>query len=1008
MFNLSTKASSWSLAFALATGLSSAGISLPLLAEEETLIEEVVVTGSRIRKPGAVSTSPIYSVDIEEISFQQETEVANILRELPSTIPGDGENVNNGTSGAATVDLRGLGPERTLLLMNGRRMTPFNHNGRVDTSSIPVSLIERIDIVTGGASAVYGSDAVAGAVNIVMRDDFEGLEFSISQSETGDRDGEKQNVSLTLGSALTDGKGNIAMNMSWANREAVLLGQRRLGNLGINTADGGNLSAFNAGLNAPLPATAGCDAPGAVEAGGSTTSIPTRINIAGAGNVGQFLNDRSIFTGNSSDGVRGGCSRFNFNPFNYYRTPSERYNALIIGNFEFNENFDVYATVQYSNITVDAQVAPSGTFGARFNVPLANPFFSDAALSEVISFANAAVALGTLSPGNTGSNWNDVNGNGVVDSADYLKLQLRRRTLELGPRSERWDNEQFTFLAGARGEIPYVDDWEYDVSYQYGESNRTTTRDGYTNLVNIQNALDTTDGITCANGDATCVPIDIFGGFGTITPAMAAYARAIALQQQKYEQKIAIATVNGPIAPMQLPWASNPLSLSFGFEKRQEEAILAPDECLKLAPASCQGGAGGNLLPIAGGFSVDEWFVEGYMPLIEDAALAQSLAFEFGYRTSDYDTTGSNSTWKAGLNWNPIDSLLVRVMQQEATRAPNVGELFSPVTTGLANALQDPCSVANAANIDATLSALCVSTGLLPQQVGMIQDIVSGQINVLAGSNPISPPDVEIAETFTFGFVWTPNIDFGKVSNFSLTVDYYDIDIDDLIGNFSAQEVLNQCYIAGDPSACASITRVDGDLTTPASGVQLFTTNLTSLQAEGIEVSFGLGFDLGKYGDLQFSGNINKYLTNESQSTSTTPIIDCNGFFGTSCNPVSKTRWVQRSTWNYKDLIVSLQWRHVGEVKRERPEIAAAITNGAPLFAEFTKIDSQDYLDLYVGYSLWDDRVKLSLTIDNITDEDPPVVGNEAGTTSFNSGNTFPSNYDTLGTIYTAGFTYKL
>ena len=235
MFKLSTKASSWSLAFTLATGIGAVGISLPVLAEEESLVEEVVVTGSRIRKPGAVSTSPIHSVDLEEISFHQETEVANILRELPSTIPGDGENVNNGTSGAATVDLRGLGPERTLVLMNGRRMTPFNFNGRVDTSSIPVALVQRIDIVTGGASAVYGSDAISGAVNIVMRDDFEGLEFSVNQTETGDNDGEEQNVSITWGSGLADGRGNIAMNLSWANREGVLLGQRPLGNLGIDT-----------------------------------------------------------------------------------------------------------------------------------------------------------------------------------------------------------------------------------------------------------------------------------------------------------------------------------------------------------------------------------------------------------------------------------------------------------------------------------------------------------------------------------------------------------------------------------------------------------------------------------------------------------------------------------------------------------------------------------------------------------------------------------------------------
>ena len=186
-----------------------------------------------------------------------------------------------------------------------------------------------------------------------------------------------------------------------------------------------------------------------------------------------------------------------------------------------------------------------------------------------------------------GTNWDDINGNGLADVDDYLKLQLRRRTVELGPRSENYDTDTF-FLVGAKGDL--IAEWNYDVSFQYGESNRTTVRDGYTNLTNIQNALDSVDGVTCKNGDSTCVPIDLFGGFGTITPAMAAYARVIAIQQQKYDQLIGQVIFDGTVPAVRLPAADSALALSVGYETREENGSLDPDECLKLAPASCQGG----------------------------------------------------------------------------------------------------------------------------------------------------------------------------------------------------------------------------------------------------------------------------------------------------------------------------------------------------------------------------------------------------------------------------------
>ncbi len=951
-------------------------------AQKEEKVEKIAVTGSRIKRPGAVSTSPIMSMDAEELSFLQEPEVEEIIKLLPSTTPGDGAGANNGSEGAATVNLRGLGEERTLVLMNGRRMVPFNYNGEVDTATIPTALIDRVDLVTGGASAVYGSDAISGALNFILKENFQGVALEYGHSQSSEGDGDKDSLSLTIGANLDDDRGNIALSMSWMARDQILLGDRPLGQLGIDTASGANYEQFLAG-EPPLAPEAGCGGPNVVAAGGSTTAIPTRFQIVGGGSAagGQFREDGTISSA---------CSRFNFNPFNFYQTPQERYSATAIGHYDINDNHTAYATASFTNVTVKTQVAPSGTFGATFNLPLFNPLIGDQARQWMIDAGNTALDAGLLNsdPNQAGIvNWRDENGNGMVDSEDYLLVQLRRRTVELGARSEEFDTNQFQIISGVRGFIN--DNWEYDVSYQYGESNRVTTRAGYTNLTNIQNALDTRDGVTCLNGDPSCVPINLFGGFGTITEEMAGYAQAVALQDQKYDQTVAQVLINGSIDAITLPSAGEPLSVSFGYEFRQERGSLEPDECLKLAPASCQGGAGGNVLPISGGYKSDEFFFEGILPLMADQSFAKKLDLEMGFRAAEYDSVGSVNTWKLGLSWAPNDNWLFRVMQQSATRAPNVDEIASPVVTGLDNAQMDPCSIANAGNIDSSLQALCESTGMTPSQVGSVQDIISGQVNAITGSDPQALPGAEDAETFTAGLVYSA--DFLK--NFTFSLDYYDIDIDDVIGEFSPQEILDDCYINGNAEACGKINRIGGSLTIAGSGIELFTTNLKYRRAEGLEASLNFDWELGDMGTLSFSTNFNHYLTHESQSSDATAVIDCNGIFGTACDPVSKNRLLQRVTWSFdEDWTVSGLWRYQSGLKIAQSQYAGT-------YEKFRSIDSYNYFDLFASYH-WGDHIKFSFGIDNVFDKEPPVVGNEAGRTQYNSGNTFPSNYDVIGRMY--------
>jgi outer membrane receptor protein involved in Fe transport len=969
--------------------LTGAALILSPVYGQETPVEELVVTGTRIRQPGVVSSSPIYSIGAEEIQRQQEPEIEKMLRLLPITVPSDGQNVNNGTQGAATIDLRGLGSQRNLVLINGHRVVPFNDDGEVDTSMIPLALVERIDIITGGASAVYGSDAISGALNVVLRNDFEGIDVQLSTSQTGEKDGNDTYAAVTLGTNAADGAANVVLSLGYQQRDAILLGARPLGQVGIATADGSNYTEYLAGQG-PVPAPAGCGGPGSVASGGSTTTVPTRLAIAGGPGLGQFRDDGTL----GSD-----CGVFNFNPFNYYQTPLERYSGTVLATLDVSDDAEVYSMFNYGKTKVVQQVAASGVFGNPYFTPLSNPLIGAQALGTILTAANAGVAAGTVNVANTPDpstpgeflfhNWNDNNGNGVVDAADDLNLQYRRRTVELGARSEDYNNEMFQALLGVRGAIN--ENWDYDVSFQYGETNRVLLRQGYTNLTNVGNALQTLDGVTCLNGDATCVPINLFGGFGSITPEMARYSSASALQQQDYEQLITSAFATGSFPGLQLASASNPVAFSFGVERRDERARLIPDECLKLAPDSCLGGAGGYLLPIDGSYDVKEAFLEALIPFVDGKRGAQGLDLELGYRSSDYDPSGSDDTWKIGVNYRPVESLLFRVMRQRAARAPNVDELSSPVVIGLDNATLDPCSIENAANITPELRALCISTGMSDAQVGTVEDIVAGQVNIFEGTDLANLPTIEQADTETIGVVWTPEI--GELLNPVFSLDYYDIDITNPIEEFAPQEILDACYVLAIASECTKVQRVGGTLTLPGAGVELLTRNKVFLHAEGLELGFSLGVPLGQ-GDLNFTGNVNKYLTHEFQSLSALPVVDCNGYFGTSCqNARPEIRMIERTTWNLNDLSLSAQFRYMGPVDVEPPEAANTFEN-------FRHIGGRTYIDLYASYR-FADRYLLSFGAMNVTDKDPPVVGNEAAATDFNSGNTFPASYDVLGRVYT-------
>ncbi len=985
----------------------------PAAEAQPTEGDVVVVTGTRITTPGVESSSQIASVGESEIELLQQPDVERIIRLLPMTVPGDGGNVNNGTEGAATVNLRGLGPKRNLILLNGQRLTPYNYDGEVDTQVIPTALLERIDIITGGASATYGSDAMSGAINFITKRDFQGIDFDSQYSVTEEGDGEIYASALTVGANSPDGNGNVVANISWAKREGVQGGARPLGRLGIVSEDGDGLAEFSAGQPPTPPADPTCQGENAVAAGGSGTTTPTRVEIFGLGPLGQVRTDNTLGAN---------CSVFNFNPYNYYQTPQERFSGTAIGYYTINENFEPYVRASFAQTNVTQQVAPSGIFFSDFWTPLANPFISAQQQGVIIGAAEAGRTAGTPTilpdgtldtDGNNVGNWRDLNGNGVVDAADDLRLVYGRRTTEFGPRSTSYDTSWFQLVAGLRGEI--VPDWNYDFSFSHGESRQTQVNAGYTNLANLVHAINAVSTTTCRSGPSTCVPINLWGAPGGITPEMAQFSSASAIEKQEYTQNIAQFVVSGQLSALKSPMATTGTSVSLGVEYREENGGTTPDECLKLAPTSCLGGAGGYVLPIDGGFSAYEYFGEAIIPLMEGQRWAESLDLELGYRYADYDPSGGTDSWKYGINYSPFEGLRFRAMQQRAVRAPNVGEIAAPQVTELDSAFRDPCSVANAANIDATLLARCISTGMTAAQVGVVGDIVSGQINVFNGTDLTAPVTPETADTTTFGIVWTPDSSGwfgGTVTNPQLTLDYYNIKIKDYIEGPPPQDVLDACYVQGDTAQCDNIVRVGGSLVLDGSGVQTFTQNLDYIQAEGIEIGAVFGVDLGGLGSLDVSFNANQYLSQEFHSFAVLDVVECVGQYSASCGtnfgtPTPEWRWIQRTTWNLPYMVNAFQvgylWRHISEVTSGYVSDNNPETNVFPYFAT---IPAYGYFDL-VGTWQINDAARLTASVTNVLGEDPPVVGNEAADVANNSLNTFPSMYDPLGRVFTVGLNVR-
>jgi outer membrane receptor protein involved in Fe transport len=927
-------------------------------ADDDDAIEEVVVTGSRIARSDFTSTSPIATIGAEEFSLSGSVNVEQVLAQLPQTIPGFGGSSNNPGNGTATVNLRGLGAGRTMVLVNGRRWVGYTTGGIVDLNTIPAAMIERVEVVTGGASAVYGSDAMAGVVNFIMKRDFEGVEISAQFDTTSESDGERYTVDMLVGGNFADGRGNATFHAGYLNRTPLFQGDRP------GTATDLWDWCIVPGTEDPVTGVGtmdlSCDpattSPGWIQ-GGSTTIPEGRVGST------RFNPDGSTAPFAFPVGI------YNYAPVNYLQLPMERWTFTAASRYEINDLVEVYVEGTYIDTRVPTQLAPTpaGLGGAVIDID--SPFLS---------------AAGTP---NSGQDWAAA----LEDPANLgytTPVIFRRRMAEVGPRQEDNTRNAYRIMVGATGE--FSEGWTYDLNFLRTRLSGGRVLKNDVNANRYRQALATEldgDGnlVCAASADAGCAPINVFG-LGNVSEEAADFIRLSALDRTWIVTQAVQGTVSGNVSN---PLGADDIGIAFGFEYRKQESDYSPDQ--NLIDDNVLGF--NNAAAVGGAITSKEVFVEFLVPVFNDMAGMKSLELSLAGRYSDYSTVGGVYSYAGGLTWQPVDDVMVRAQYQRAVRAPNIAELFAGQTNGFPSAT-DPCAAGGTAP-----AALCVATGTGGFEFTFPSN---NQQEGLFGGNPNLGE--ESSDTYTVGAVFTPTM----LPGFTATVDYYSIQIDDFISVLGGgvANTLELCYFTlADAGSiyCQAINRLpDGTI----DFVEVTNANVSRLKTQGIDLNFNYSQELG-FGIFEDSSTVslaflgtyviqNEIWPIQEDPTESDP---CAGLFGRTCGePDPKYRFNVRVNWETGPLTVSLQYRWMDSVVDDRVALdgwtvgSSETANGSDL--GHLGLGSRQYVDLSFRYDV-NDTLTLSAGARNLFNTKAPLTGDYD-----EQANTFPETYDAIGTRY--------
>jgi iron complex outermembrane receptor protein len=972
------------------------------LTKKRESAASIVVTGSRIPNSNLTAVSPVTMVNIDEFKLAGATNVEDVLNQLPQVNPSQGEFVSPGATGAATVDLRGLGSVRTLVLVNGHRLMPGDPRYPVpDINIIPTSIVRRVEVLTGGAAAVYGTDAVAGVVNFILDTKLTGLKFDgevggyqhdnrdkFAQDLLDDRrlpyprgsvfDGWRRNVSMVFGRSLFGSRAHVTLYGGYRQIDGVTQDKRDYGACPITAriVDGRPSSML--------------------ECGGPLISYPGNFfdNLL---NVYQVTPDRQFVPG---------LSRFNYAPWHFVQRPDKRYTAGGFASFDLSNALQAYAEVMAMKDRTSWQVGPSGDFRNTETINCDNPLLSDQQRSLICRTGNFVGEIPTL----------DDNGKllgvaGVpttfidpVTGATYSRawLLVALRNIEGGSIEDVLEHKSIRALGGLKGELGLG--VRYDASYLFGRVSLDRQYRNNLSVTRLGRALDVISdpsngepicrsvliarelGSSAAGADANCVPWDVFAP-GQVTRESTAYLTIPPFMRGSFGEQVgdANATVELDRWGIGSPWSDEGSTINVGAEFRKDTVEFDPDEFSQTGDIA---GFGDQVFPIRGSISTKEIFGEARIPLV-NGKLVRRLAFEGGFRQSWYKRPGSkfsSNAYKLALDLTAVSGFRIRGSQQRAIRAPNIQELLAPPQPD--SFLRDPCAGAS----PMASETQCALTGVTPGQYGHIANI-NGLFEynaIIGGSEDLQP---ETATTRTIGIVLEPRF----LRGFNATIDWWDIKLKGAISRIGAQTIVDSCVASGDPIFCSRIHRdPNGSLLLGNGYVDNRQANLGGLTVRGIDGSTDYSVRLGRLGSANFEFRgayvLQWIIDNGGLSTP----YDCAGLFGAPCGMQPRWKHRARATWDApRRITLSLQWRHIGGVALAALDPRLSLSD--QVSTGHARLRPQDYFDVATVFKVRK-GFELRLGCNNVLDRQPPrVIGNTAAGDGPYNANTYPTWYDALG-----------
>ena len=942
---------------------------------------DITVTGSRIQRRDLTSTSPLAVVQDEEFQLSGATNVESVLNTLPQVVPGSTGFNNNPGGGVATLQLRGLGATRTLVLVNGRRWMYYDTGQIVDLNTIPQFLIDSVDVVTGGASAVYGSDALAGVVNFRLQNDLEGLQVGANYAITEEGDGRRYGAHIAVGSALADGRGRVIAFAEYYNRGQIFQGDRAFSRFSTSQASGIDVCVATGSTNpstgigtvtgalrqpgdpAGAPGTCATGEPGFGAAGSSTTET-TRFQYFGGANFNAptaLLHNRYFTAGGSR--LRTGADQYNYAPGNYLMVPQERWLLGGYGEFEISENITAFTEVSFVNNRVANELAPTPVTGF-FNVNIA----------QACTFVTAAdcARLQQQDAAETSANA----AAGLPNDPGVINTFIQRRITETGARNALDERNAFRALGGIRG--PITDNLSYEAYYFFARTRNSQIQQGNISLSGFQEGIDATPGAT---------PINIFtpGGLN------AAMLDQIAVPTQNSDianLQVASASLNGTLG--NFGWGeAEPVGFAVGGEWRSVSASFVPDQALGSGDIIGFNSGG----PTDGGYNVAEVFAELRIPLIAGVPGFHRLELSGAARYSDYslEAVGGVWTYAAGVEWAPVPDITFRGQYQRAIRAPNVDELFAGQSVGFPPAI-DPCATSAAANpANTALRNTCIATGVPAARLGDPSLQINSQIEGLFGGNPNL--EEERANTWTAGVVLRPSF----IPRLNITLDGYDIEIDNVISVLGGglNNVLDLCYTQiQDPNSvyCQAVNRnAAGILSGDAFVVEVLNANIARLTTRGVDLTVDYSMPLGFSMMGREESRLNFFfLGTYVDEYNITPVVElpenvdeCDGRFGIAIcgEPTPRWKWSSRLSLIDGPMTLTGRWRHIGAVNDDDDSTTYTVE----------RIGATDYFDLAFAFDV-SDGMRLTMGVNNLLDTRPRILG-----VNQEQANTWPNTYDVIG-----------